>query len=184
MPLAGVVSGVRALGDRLLLVQEEWPNDGTWEKLNAALRERLRVRLGRDTHPSARIVMDSQSTKTAGVGDEQRGYDGGKKVQGRKRHLLVDTEGLLLKAKVHSAKLPDEDGSKSCYWSLHAVTFRVSGTLRVEAGYRGRGKRWAEEGMGLSAEGGVRRPRKPVPEEVARIWTEEEWAKEGRKVHW
>jgi putative transposase len=46
------------------------------------------------------------------VGGEARGYDGGKKVRGRKRHLLVDTEGLVLKAKVHSARVPDQDGIK------------------------------------------------------------------------
>jgi putative transposase len=144
-----------------------------WEKRNAALRERLWVRLGRDTHPSAGVV-DSQSTTTAGVGGEQRGYDGGKKVRGRKRHLLVDTEGLVLKAKVHSAKLPDEDGIKLLLESARARLPRLS-HLWVDAG-----KMWAEEGMGLSVEV-VRRPPKPVPEEVAKIWAEE-WAKEGRKV--
>jgi putative transposase len=56
--------------------------------------------------------VDSQSAKTTGVGGEQRGYDGGKKVRGRKRHILVDTEGLVLEAKVHSAMVPDEDGIK------------------------------------------------------------------------
>ena|SRR5215217_2788194 len=87
----------------------KWRLDGTWERLNRAMRERLRVRLGRDPQPSTGI-FDSQSAKTTGVGGEQRGFDGGKKVRGRKRHLLVDTEGLVVEARVHSAKVPDQDG--------------------------------------------------------------------------
>jgi hypothetical protein len=71
--------------------------------------------LGRDPQHSAGVV-DSQSLKSTAVGGEERGYDGGKKVKGRKRHLWVDTEGFVLKAKVHSAKVMDfERGSRrSC----------------------------------------------------------------------
>jgi transposase len=66
----------------------KWRTDGTFERLNASLRERLRTRLGRNPLPSAGIA-DSQSAKSTGVGEQQRGYDANKKVRGRKRHLLV-----------------------------------------------------------------------------------------------
>jgi putative transposase len=157
-----------------------WRIDGTWERLNAQLRERLRCRLGREPNPSAGIV-DSQSARTSGVGGQERGFDPAKQVEGRKRHLLVDTEGLVLKAKVHGARIPDADGIGLLLGSARVGLSRLS-HLWVDAGYQGRGKRWAEEAMGLSVEV-VRKPNKPVPEKVAELWAAE-WAKEGKAVDW
>jgi putative transposase len=157
-----------------------WRIDGTFERLNAALRETLRTRLGRNPRPTAAIV-DSQTIRTTGVGGTERGFDPAKQVAGRKRHLLVDTEGLLMKVRVHSAKVPDQDGIRLL---LEPVRSHLGGLshLWVDAGYQGRGKRWAEEFMGLSVEV-VRKPQKPVPEKVAERWAAE-WAKEGKKVDW
>jgi putative transposase len=125
--------------------------------------------------------VDSQSVRTTGVGGTQRGFDPAKKVEGRKRHLLVDTEGLVLEARVHNAKVPDEDGIRLLLEPVRGRLPRLS-YLWVDAGYQGRGKRWAEEVLGLSVEV-VRKPKKPLPENVAKRWAEE-WAKEGIKVDW
>jgi len=115
------------------------------------------------------------------VGGEHKGYDGGKKVRGRKRQLLVDTEGLVLKAKVHSAKVSDQDGLKLLLNSARTAVSRLK-HLWLDAGYEGRGKQWVKEVLGLRLEI-VRRPQKPIPEEVARNWATE-WAKEDQKVDW
>lgn len=84
----------------------QWRDDGTWAKIVEVLRTRVRVQAGREPTPSA-VCIDSQTVKTTEVGGTERGYDGGKRLKGRKRHVVVDTIGLLLVVLITSAALDD-----------------------------------------------------------------------------
>jgi putative transposase len=88
-----------------------WKNEGIWDKVMQALRKQARQKEGRDEEPSA-AVIDSQSIKTSAVRNTEKGFDQGKKIWGRKRHLLVDTQGNLLAILVTAASVSDLVGGK------------------------------------------------------------------------
>ncbi len=128
--------------------------------------------------------MDTQSAKTTGVGREERGYDGAKKIKGRKRHLLVDTEGFVLKAKVHSAKVLDQEGVKPLLKQAREQFLRLK-HLWLDGAYRGKdkGKGWIEESLGWTVEL-VEHPHKPAPKEVLMKWAQQWTKEEGVAVDW
>jgi putative transposase len=107
-----------------------------------------------------------------------------KKVKGRKRHSLVDTEGFVLKAKVHSAKVMDYEGITLALLGRAKGLFPRLAHLWMDAGYTAedKGADWVQKTFGWSVEI-VSRPRKAAPEEVLMAWAKE-WAKEGLKVDW
>ena len=122
----------------------KWRRDGTWERINQILRERQRVAQGRPPQPSAAII-DSQTVKTTEAGGP-RGSDGGKKISGRKRQTLVDTQGTLLKVKVHPADIHDRRGGERLLSSLGSL-FPLIGLLWAETAYQGL-KEWITTTLG------------------------------------
>jgi putative transposase len=125
-----------------------WRLAGIWEQLNTTLRKRERERQGRNREPSG-CIMDSQSAKTTSVGGI-RGYDGAKKLNGRKRHLLVDTLGLLLTVTVHAADLQDRAAVPQVLAGVNERFERLS-HIWLDQGYTGLGKAWIEEHLGWTA---------------------------------
>ena len=120
-----------------------WRLQGRWKAIHDRLRGRLRQKLGRKPSPSAAII-DSQSVKTTEVGGEERGFDKVKNVNGRKRHLLVDTLGLVVMAMVHSAATQDRHAAKQMLEPLRGRLTRLR-LIWADKAYTGPLVEWVEQ---------------------------------------
>src|SRR5436190_6718856 len=118
---------------------QQWRDDGTWQRLHDTLRVQVRRGVGRHKHPTAG-ALDSQSVKTTQMRG-LRGYDAGKKVNGRKRHILVDTLGLLLAVVVTSAAVSDPAGARLLLRRLGGACKKLR-RIWVDGTYRGHLLEW------------------------------------------
>lgn len=113
----------------------QWKSNGLIEEIHEVLRNIIRKQAGRNESPSA-VCIDSRSVKTSRSGGLNRGVDGGKKIKGRKQHIVTDTMGLLLVVMVHAANIHD---SQAAYNVIEKLTHRFERLTKIfaDGGYRG-----------------------------------------------
>lgn len=119
-----------------------WRKDHTWQRMHDTLRAAVRRRAGRHKQPTAGC-LDSQSVKTTAV-PGSRGFDKAKLIKGRKRHVLVDTQGLLLAVAVTPASMQDRDGARLLLGKLGGACKKLR-RIWVDGGYRGQLLDWVAE---------------------------------------
>jgi putative transposase len=124
----------------------EWQREGVWDQILRTLRMHVRRKQGRDAEPSAAII-DSQSIKTSAVRGPKKGFDMGKKIWGRKRHVLVDTQGHLLAVKVTGAEVSDQEGGRPLLASLKEGLPRLK-LVWGDSHYGGTFRMWARITLG------------------------------------
>ena len=128
---------------------QRWQRKGIWQNIHFVLGSHLRELDGRDPEPSAGII-DSQSVKTSEKGGIN-GYDAGKKINGRKRHILVDTMGFILMVVVHAASVQDRDGAKLVLDRI-LYSFPKLRLIWADAGYTGKLVDWVRYFIGCAIE--------------------------------
>jgi transposase len=129
----------------------KWQADGSTERMHDDLREQVRVTAGRTRAPTAAII-DSQSVKGSEmVARAGRGYDAGKKINGTKRHIAVDTGGLLLAVLVTAASVQDRDAAKPLLWNLRRAFPSIT-LAWADGGYAGKLVTWAKDRLALALE--------------------------------
>lgn len=148
---------------------QRWAEDGTTDRIHEALRDAVRDADGRDPMASAGIV-DSQSVKGADtVSKESRGYDAGKKINGRKRHIVTDTLGLLIVVIVTSAALQDRDGGRLVL-ARARMTMPSIVLVWADGGYAGKLLAYAQHHLRIAVQIVKRTDKRPTFEVLPRRW--------------